>query len=186
MGIDLQDYVSNIPSGIQTALKDAFANTSFDNTATGKLDVTIFTSIEEVVSYIKTTTTAGASAANSIKNTVISHEDTTVDLSSLTVKATTKAGGGFVDSGDFFFANENGVPEFIGSFGGKSAVANTDQIVEGISAGVSAANSEQNSLLRQQNEILLAILEKKSDNSDDAAYGVRVTRALAAYEKLRG
>jgi len=186
MGIDLQDYVSNIPSGIQTALKDAFANTSFDNTATGKLDVTIFTSIEEVVSYIKTTTTAGASAANSIKNTVISHEDTTVDLSSLTVKATTKAGGGFVDSGDFFFANENGVPEFIGSFGGKSAVANTDQIVEGISAGVSAANSEQNSLLREQNTLLRALLEKDSTIEPSAAWGAFNAKSQKLYAKTGG
>ena len=46
---------------------------------------------------------------------------------------TMKASGGFVDSGDLFIANENGVPEMIGRFGNQTAVANTDQIVAGIS-----------------------------------------------------
>lgn len=40
--------------------------------------------------------------------------------------------GGFPDSGDFFFANENGKPEFVGSMGGRTAVANNDQIRTGI------------------------------------------------------
>ena len=44
--------------------------------------------------------------------------------------------GGFVDSGDLFFANENGVNEYIGHIGSNPAVANNDQIIEGISIGV--------------------------------------------------
>lgn len=52
---------------------------------------------------------------------------------------TTKADGGFVNSGDIFVANENNKPEYIGSFGNRTAVANTDQIVDGISIGVARA-----------------------------------------------
>ena len=51
------------------------------------------------------------------------------------------ANGGFPDSGDLFFANENGRPEMVGSIGGKTAVANNDQIVEAVSRGVFEAVS---------------------------------------------
>lgn len=47
--------------------------------------------------------------------------------------------GGFPNSGDLFFANENGKPEFVGSMGGRTAVANNDQITEGIYEAVYSA-----------------------------------------------
>lgn len=49
---------------------------------------------------------------------------------------TMKAEGGFVNSGEVYIARENGLSEYIGSFGNKTAVANNDQIVEGITVGV--------------------------------------------------
>ena len=45
------------------------------------------------------------------------------------------ANGGFVDEGEMFVAREAG-PELVGRIGKKTAVANNDQIVKGISAGV--------------------------------------------------
>lgn len=39
-----------------------------------------------------------------------------------------KAGGGFAQGGHLFFANENGNPEYIGNMGGRTAVANSDQM----------------------------------------------------------
>ena len=45
------------------------------------------------------------------------------------------ASGGFVSSGQLFVAREAG-PELVGSIGGRSAVANNDQIVEAVSNGV--------------------------------------------------
>lgn len=48
------------------------------------------------------------------------------------------ASGGFVDEGQLFIAREAGA-EMVGSMGGHTAVANNDQIVEGISAGVYSA-----------------------------------------------
>lgn len=47
----------------------------------------------------------------------------------------TRASGGFVDEGEMFVARESG-PEMVGSIGGRTAVANNDQIVEGIANGV--------------------------------------------------
>lgn len=71
------------------------------------------------------------------------------------------ADGGFPDDGQLFLARESG-PEFVGSMGSHTAVANNDQIVEGIREGVESAMAKQNELLRQQNELLKALLEKES------------------------
>lgn len=70
------------------------------------------------------------------------------------------ADGGFPDHGQMFIARESG-PELVGQIGQKTAVANTNQIVDGISVGVMNANAEQNALLMEQNELLRAILAKE-------------------------
>ena len=44
------------------------------------------------------------------------------------------ATGGFPDVGQMFIARENGIPELVGSMGGKNAVANNMQIEAGIEA----------------------------------------------------
>ena len=48
------------------------------------------------------------------------------------------ANGGFPDAGQLFFANEAG-PELVGNIGGRTAVANNDQIVQAVSQGVAQA-----------------------------------------------
>ena len=69
------------------------------------------------------------------------------------------AQGGFPEDG-LFYANHN---ELVGQFSnGKTAVANNEQIVEGIAGGVAAANEQQNTLLREQNRLLRMLLEKDS------------------------
>ena len=45
------------------------------------------------------------------------------------------ASGGFPETGQYFIARESG-PEMVGSIGGRTAVANNDQIVEAVSSGV--------------------------------------------------
>lgn len=51
------------------------------------------------------------------------------------------ADGGFVDQGQLFIAREAGA-ELVGSIGNRTAVANNDQIVEGITYGVREANDD--------------------------------------------
>lgn len=51
------------------------------------------------------------------------------------------ASGGFPDAGELFIAREAGA-EMVGSIGGRTAVANNDQIVEGIKQGVREAMAE--------------------------------------------
>lgn len=69
--------------------------------------------------------------------------------------------GGFPEHGQLFFANEAG-PELVGTIGNRTAVANEGQIEAGIASGVETANAQQNALLREQNELLRAILAKES------------------------
>ena len=69
--------------------------------------------------------------------------------------------GGFPEHGQLFFANGAG-PELVGTIGNRTAVANEGQIEAGIASGVETANAQQNALLREQNELLRAILAKES------------------------
>ena len=81
-------------------------------------------------------------------------------------KIPTFSSGGFPDKGQLFLASESG-PEMVGRIGGRTAVANKDQITDGIATAVYAANTEQNQLLREQNELLRMILAKPGVNKDD-------------------
>ena len=98
-------------------------------------------------------------------------------------KIPTFASGGFPDKGQLFLASEAG-PELVGRMGGRTAVANKDQITDGIATAVYAANTEQNQLIREQNELLRAILAKPGVNKDDV---VDLWRAGASeYRKQTG
>lgn len=92
------------------------------------------------------------------------------------------AEGGFPQTGQMFIAREAG-PEMVGAIRGKTAVANNDQIVEGIAGGVSAANAEQNALLREQNALLRALLDKNAGVYLD---GRKITENVEKHQRERG
>ena len=92
------------------------------------------------------------------------------------------AEGGFPEQGQMFIAREAGA-EMVGSIGRRTAVANNDQIVAGIASGVAEANGEQNVLLREQNSLLRALLEKDSGVYLD---GKNLTNSVEKYQRERG
>ena len=92
------------------------------------------------------------------------------------------ADGGFPTEGQMFIAREAGA-EMVGSIGRRTAVANNDQIVGGIASGVAEANEEQNALLREQNSLLRAILEKDSGVYLD---GKNLANSVEKYQRERG
>lgn len=102
------------------------------------------------------------------------------------------ATGGYPKSGELFWARENGSPEMVGKMGGNTAVANNEQIVTGISSGVSKgvsdANREQNALLREQNDLLRRLLQKQftAQVSPSAEFGRVVEKSSRMYEKTYG
>lgn len=99
------------------------------------------------------------------------------------------ASGGFVPKGDLFLANESS-PEFVGNIGNRTAVANNNQIVQGIASGVQHANAEQNMLLREVRDYLRALLNVQGDNTIVFAPSVEagrvVSRSLKMYEQSKG
>lgn len=101
------------------------------------------------------------SSLNSIpRNITTVHTIVTKNVSeSSKSSAKAYASGGFPETGQMFIARERG-PELVGTIGNKTAVANNAQIEAGIQAGVENANAEQNAILREQNELLRAILSK--------------------------
>ena len=106
-----------------------------------------------------------------------------IDLKELTGYAS----GGFPDEGQLFIAREAGA-EMVGSMNGRTAVANNDQIVEGIAGGVAAGQAEQNALLRQQNSILMQLLNKNftATVAPSAALGRVNAQSAAMYSKMTG
>ena len=92
------------------------------------------------------------------------------------------AEGGFPSTGQMFIAREAG-PEMVGTIGNRTAVANNEQIVAGIASGVAEANGEQNSLLREQNSLLRALLEKQTGVYLD---GKEITHSVERYQRERG
>jgi hypothetical protein len=88
------------------------------------------------------------------------------------------ATGGFPTSGDLFYANEvTGSPEYIGSWGNKSAVANNDQIREGIASAVYDAIVSANGLGGQkQTNIANIKLEVDKDTLAKANYNFKTKK----------
>lgn len=97
------------------------------------------------------------------------------------------ADGGFVNSGQLFVAREAG-PELVGTIGGRTAVANNDQIIAGVASGVAAGQEEQNALLRKQNEILTRLLAKEFSAKvvPSAALGRVASQSEAMYRQMAG
>ena len=71
--------------------------------------------------------------------------------------------GGIPENGDLFYANE-GTPEFIGSFGNRTVVANNDQIVNAVANGVAMANDRMVNAIEQQTNALEGAIDRKNLN----------------------
>ncbi|MDO4333825.1 MAG: hypothetical protein Q4C58_14235 [Eubacteriales bacterium] len=83
--------------------------------------------------------------------------------------------GGFPNKGSLFIANEAG-PELVGRIGSRSAVANTDQIIEGITAGVESGNTAVVDALLRVIELLTIIAEKDPELVFDTQEGLKALR----------
>jgi hypothetical protein len=91
--------------------------------------------------------------------------------------------GGVLDMpGQLFIAREAG-PELVGTMGGHNAVANNQQIVEGIQSGVAQANQEQNVLLGQIVNGVYQLLQKDITISPSVALGQVVARSADMYAR---
>lgn len=86
------------------------------------------------------------------------------------------ANGGYVDQGQLFIAREAGA-EMVGSIGRRTAVANNDQIVEGITNGVREGNDDVvNALYAVAQQI---IMEMREQGRNDGVGNYDFDRAVA-------
>lgn len=146
-----------------------------------------------VVSWWNSTVGSWISAAKSKLNSLFSGVSsvtsrvTSAITGTKTTSITARASGGFVDSGQLFIAREAGA-EMVGSIGRRTAVANNDQIVEGISAGVSNANAEVvSAIFAMATQVIAAINEKDSSvYMDGAKVAERVTRTQGRQSRMYG
>ena len=76
---------------------------------------------------------------------------------------TAYAEGGFPDRGEMFVANENGA-EYIGAIGNRTAVANNDQIVKGITYGVASGNDPVVAAIYGMAAQIVSAIEENSGN----------------------
>lgn len=102
---------------------------------------------------------AAHKASEDIKDAVKNTQKPTQNQSYAPSYLTKRAGGGSVETGDLFLANENG-PELIAQVGNKTQVANNDQITESIRVATAQGNAEGNMLLRQAVAALNGLLAK--------------------------
>ncbi len=81
------------------------------------------------------------------------------------------ASGGFPKSGQMFVAREDGIPEMVGSWGGRAAVANNQQITQGITQAVQSG----------MRSCMAPLVSMMSSVASNAAPQLAVTGRAASY-----
>lgn len=122
-------------SGLWNRIKNTFSGlgTSLGNAIGGAVK----TAINRVLGWIESTINSAIGKINGAIKVI--NKLPGVNVSSVgKISIPRMATGGFVGEGQLFIARERG-PEMVGSMNGSTAVANNEQIVEGISQGVYAA-----------------------------------------------
>ena len=94
------------------------------------------------------------------------------------------ATGGFPKKSDLFYANENGIPELVGTMGGKTAVAGGGEIT-GISDAIYSTSQNETGLLRTAVSLLEVIAEKEYGISSDTLFK-SVQRSAKQYSQRTG
>lgn len=158
-------------SGLWTKIKNTFSGlgTKLGDAIGGAVKA----AINKVISWIETTVNNAITKINSVINV-----GRKFGLNISTIKKITiprMASGGFVDEGQLFIAREAGA-EMVGSMNNRTAVANNDQIVEGISAGVYSA-------------VLAAMSQggnNKTPNINVYLDGKQITAAVEKHQRERG
>lgn len=201
-GIEVKDSISYGLSSNNTEIKTAAENivSTIDNELSRVKNVQIDAEadlevkIDALVSVTPEVKGGIVETAKAVVNQVKSNMETVKNMFSLltgggnSTKKARKATGMYgANVGDVFIANEQGA-ELVGSINGKTSVANQQQIIEGIASGVERANSEQNTLLREQNNLLRGILEKDASVriGASAALGRVARQSLDMYGSMIG
>lgn len=160
-----QSAVSGLISGLQSV---------FGKISSWASDV--WNSVTSTFDSVRSTVSSQISTANSIiaQNSGDKVRAYNVD---------TFASGGFPDYGEMFIAREDG-PELVGRIGNRTAVANNDQIVEGIA---SANDGVINAIYAMAQQIVTAIENQDTSvNLDGYQFVRRTYNGMKRYEARKG
>ena len=124
--------VNNALDGVSSATWTMAGNTSSAFSSVGS---TVYSWCSRIVTWISQAAASFSSFASAVNEISGGGFGQFAGASAQIHSYTHRASGGFVESGELFLAREAG-PELVGTMGGRTAVANNDQIVAGISAGV--------------------------------------------------
>lgn len=151
----MKESVAEIFSKLWNSVKSGVAGAM--NTVISRIETAINSLIGGVNTVLRGFNSV-VSAAAKVAKVKWSGVDLVPKVSLPKVKA--YATGGFMDKYSIATVGENGLPELMGTVGGKPAVAGSQEIT-GIKDAINSTSAQEVSLLRQQNQLLQAILQKK-------------------------
>lgn len=159
----LKSHITSVVDGIKTTVSNMVSAITSGVSAAKNLLSSAVSAASSAISSVKSTL---SSIGSSVSNAVSSAVSWVGDKLGF-------ASGGFPEVGQLFIAREAGA-ELVGSIGGRTAVANNDQIVEGIYQGVLAAMQASGS--------------GNSGNFDVKVYldGKQITAAVEKRQRERG
>lgn len=170
--------IDGLKSGVESKLNEAWAKVeAFFNVDTWKEKV--LAAIQAIKDNFKMPTLPKIKLEVTYDTSITGWKKTVADALGLggwpSLKWSTYATGGWPEVGEAFIARENG-PELVGRIGGRTAVANNDQIVEAVARGVYDA--------------VAAAMGAYSGGSDQAINiyldGKQITAAVEKRQKERG
>lgn len=150
----MKESVAKIFSKLWNSVKSGVAGAM--NTVISRIETAINSLIGGVNTVLRGFNSV-VSAAAKVAKVKWSGVDLVPKVSLPKVKA--YATGGFMDKYSIATVGENGLPEIMGTVGGKPAVAGSQEIT-GIKDAINSTSAQEVSLLRQQNQLLQAILQK--------------------------
>lgn len=150
----MKESVTGIFSELWNSVKSGVAGAM--NTVISRIETAINSLIGGVNTVLRGFNSV-VSAAAKVAKVKWSGVDLVPKVSLPKVKA--YATGGFMDKYSIATVGENGLPEIMGTVGGKPAVAGSQEIT-GIKDAINSTSAQEVSLLRQQNQLLQAILQK--------------------------
>lgn len=150
----MKESVTEIFSKLWNSVKSGVAGAM--NTVISRIETAINSLIGGVNTVLRGFNSV-VSAAAKVAKVKWSGVDLVPKVSLPKVKA--YATGGFMDKYSIATVGENGLPELMGTVGGKPAVAGSQEIT-GIKDAINSTSAQEVSLLRQQNQLLQAILQK--------------------------
>ena len=157
--------VFSVDGNVFTTIKDGLEKV-FTNVLNGIISglnwllKTPFQKINDIITKLREFTVAGVQPFKNLKDIPIPE----IPLVQIKKDVPAAAEGGIFSAGTMFIAGESGA-EVVSQIGSRTGVMNVDQMQDAVAQGVYEANSEQNALLREQNRLLKAILQKDNSSS---------------------